>query len=116
MASQPKRRRRGKSTTATSSHPDPGTAGPLLSTQMEDLVQACVARIIPTIEETCRQFIQGTQQQQQTTTTAVARQEDQAIPSLLEDITAVATTTPTTTGHSVQDALSLYGSRSNPST
>lgn len=67
---------------------------------MEDLFKACVARIIPTIEETCRQFLQGTQQQQQTTTTAVARQEDQAIPTLLEDITAVATTAPTTTGNS----------------
>lgn len=98
MASQPKRKRRGKSTTATSSHPDPGTAGPVLSTQMEDLVKACVAKIIPTIEETCRQFLQGTQQQQQTT--AVARQEDQAIPTLLEDITAVASTTPATTGNS----------------
>lgn len=94
MASQPKRRRRGKSTTATSSHPDPGTAGPFLSTQMEDIVQACMTRIIPTIEETCRQFLQG-MQQQTTTTTAVVRQEDQAIPSLLKDITAVSTTTPT---------------------
>lgn len=28
---------------------------------------------------------------------AIARQEDQAIPTLLEDITAVATTTPTGT-------------------
>lgn len=95
MPSQPKQRRRRKSTTATSSHPDPGTAGSFLSIQMEDIVQACVARIIPTIVETCRQFFQGMHQQTTTTTTAVARQEDQAIPSLLEDITAVATTTPT---------------------
>lgn len=38
-----------------------------------------------------------------TTTTAVARQEDQAIPSLLEDITAVATTTPTGNSTAVFD-------------
>ncbi|XP_052692011.1 uncharacterized protein LOC128170071 [Crassostrea angulata] len=123
MASTPKRRRRNKSPSHPPTEIQPQSG--LMSLEDRDtMIRTCMASIIPTIENTCRRYMDeyphgesnpslsiptqtATSQQQSADTQQASSQAVTPDHSLLQEITSQ--------GEKIQSPFSTYGQRANSS-